>query len=173
MPNKPPALIAWDTCCILGLFNKESDKLAGLTYELRECDEGRAFLGIASATLSEVTRLADGSAAYPHLETFLQFPFVQQLNSTGEVGLLASKLGHRFDLRSQPELLAKATASGCPRDQNRLKPKDAEILATAIVYKATQLTTYDPLLLFLGAEFIRSEFGLIIDKPASGLLFLS
>jgi hypothetical protein len=173
MPSKPPILITWDTCCILGLFNKEPDKLAGLTYELRECDEGRAFLGIASATLSEVTRLADGSAAYPHLEIFLQFPFIQQLNSTREVGLLASKLGHRFDLRTQPALLAKAQAFGCPRDQNRLKPKDAEILATAIVYKAAQLTTYDPLLLFLGAEFVRSEFGLIIDKPASALLFLS
>ncbi len=172
MPNKAPILIAWDSCCILGLFNKEQDKFAGLTYELRECDEGRAYLGIASATLSEITRLADGSAAYPHLESFMQFPFIQQLNTTREVGLLSSKLGHRFDLRAQPELLAEARAFGCPNDQNRLRPKDAEILATAIVYKAVQLTTYDPLLRFLGARFIHSEYGVVVDKPSSSLLFL-
>lgn len=173
MPSSPPILLAWDSCCILGLFNKEQDKIAGLTYELRECDEGRAYLGVASASLSEITRLADGTAAYPVLESFLQFPFVQQMNSNREVGLLSSKLGHRFDLRDKPEILLKAVSFGCPADQKRLKPKDAEILATAIVYKATQLTTYDPLLLFLGAEFIRSEFGLIVDKPASSLLFLA
>jgi hypothetical protein len=171
MPSKQPVLIVWDSCCIIGLFNKEQDKLAGLTYELRECDENRAMLGIASATLSEIVRLADNSPAYPVLESFLQFPFIQQLNSNREVGLLSSKLGHRFDLRGQPELLAKAQSFGCPPDQKRLKPKDSEILATAIVYKAARLTTYDPLLRFLGAEFIRSEFGLLVDEPASSLLF--
>ncbi|WP_213806813.1 hypothetical protein [Granulicella sp. dw_53] len=171
MANKSPALITWDSCCILGLFNREQDKIAGLTYELRECDEGRALLGIASATLSEITRLADGSAAHPSLELFLQFPFIQLLNSNREVGLLSSKLGHRFDLRNDPEILAKAIAFGCPSDQKRLKSKDSEILSTAIVYKAARLTTYDPFLRFLGAEFIRSEFGLEIDEPASSLLF--
>ncbi len=156
MPSKQPILIAWDSCCILGLFNKEVDKLAGLTYELRECDEGRALLGIASASLSEITRIADGSPAYPLLEMFLQFPFIQQLNSNREVGLLSSRLGHRFDLRTHPELLAKAQDFGCPSNQNRLRSKDSEILATAIIYKAAQLTTYDPLLRFLGSEFIHS-----------------
>ena len=172
MPNKPPALIAWDSCCILGLFNKEQDKIAGLVYELRECEEGRAVLGVATASLGEVTSLADGTPALETLEQFLQLPFVQLLTGTKEVGLLANRLGHRFDLRTQPELLEKARAFGCPRDQKRLKSKDAEILATAIVYKAAQLTTYDPFLRFLGAEFISKEFVIAVDIPSSSLLLI-
>jgi hypothetical protein len=172
MANRPPILIAWDSCCILGLFNREQDKLPGLTYELRECEEGRAALGIATASLGEITKLADGSPALLTLEQFLQLSFVQPLNGNKEVGLLASRLGHRFDLRADPELLAKAHEFGCPPDQKRLKAKDAEILATAIVYKAARLTTYDPLLRFLGAEFIRAEFGMLVDKPSSSLLFM-
>jgi hypothetical protein len=170
MPSKPPSLIAWDSCCILGLFNREPDKLPGLVYELRECEEGRAVLGIATASLGEITRLADGSAAIETLETFLDLPFVQLLNGNKEVGLLANRFGSRFDFRNQPELLAKAIAFGCPGDQRRLKSKDAEILATAVVYKAVQLTTYDPLLRFIGREFLRSESNLIVDYPSSSLL---
>lgn len=173
MPNKPPPLlINWDSCCLLGLFNKEPDKTAGLTYELRECDEGRAVLGIATATLGEVTRLADGSPAIQTLEHFLDLPFVQLLNNNKEVGLLANRLGQRFDLRSQPVLLARAALLGYPADQKRLKSKDAEILATAIVYKAARLTTYDPFLIFIGKEFISKEYGLVVDEPSSSLLLL-
>lgn len=172
MATRTPILIAWDSCCILGLFNKESDKLSQLTYELRECEEGRAVLGIAFATLSEITKLADGSPALQTLELFLQLPFVQLLNGNKEVGLLANRLVDRFDLRGQPDLLEKSREFGCPPDQKRLRSKDADILATAIVYKAVRLTTYDPLLRFLGTEFIRSEYGMIVDKPLSSLLFM-
>jgi hypothetical protein len=128
-------------------------------------------LGIASATLSEITRLADGSPAYPSLELFLQLPFIQLLNSNQEIGLLASRMGHRFDFSNNSELLAKAANFGCPKNQKRLKNKDAEILATAIVYKAVRLTTYDPFLRFLGAEFVQNESGMIVDTPSSSLLF--
>jgi len=171
MPSKPPALIVWDSCCLIGLFNQEEDKAAGLTYELRECSEGRSALGIASASIGEVITLADGTPAYPVLEQFLDAPFLQILSSNREVGLLASKLGSRFDLRAQPEILQKAIDFGCPKDQKRLKSKDAEILATAIVYNAIRLTTYDPFLRFLGANFIQAEYGIAVDMPASTLLF--
>lgn len=171
MPSNPPALIVWDSCCLIGLFGREPDKISGLTYELRECDEGRCILGIASASLAEVASLPDGSPAHNTLENFLEAPFIQVLSSNRDVGLLASKLGNRFDLRAQPELLLKAIDFGCPKDQKRLKSKDAEILATAIIYKAVRLTTYDPLLRFLGAEFIQKEYGVVVDSPPSALLF--
>jgi hypothetical protein len=171
MASKPPALIVWDSCCLIGLFNRESDKIAGLIYELRECDEGRAVLGIASASIAEVTTLADGTPAFDTLEHFLNAPFIQILNSNKDVGLLASKLGSRFDLRLQTDMLKKAIEFGCPKDQKRLKTKDAEIVATAITYRAMRLTTYDPLLRFLGAEVIQQEYGLSIDFPPSALLF--
>jgi hypothetical protein len=56
------------------------------------------------------------------------------------------------------------------REANRLKSRDSEILATALVYKAQRLTTYDPFLCFLGKEYITPETGLVIGPPDSSLL---
>jgi hypothetical protein len=53
---------------------------------------------------------------------------------------------------------------------NRLKSRDSEILATAIVHKAKRLTTYDPFLIFLGKEYITPETGLVISPPDSSFL---
>jgi len=170
MPSKTPELFVWDTCCLLGLFNNEQDKVAGLRYEIAECEAGRAQLGIPIAAMGEVTRLCDGQPADKILEAFLENRFVQPLNSTPEIGVLTSKLGFRFDLRGQPELMQRAAEFGCPPDQRRLKAKDAEILATAIFYKATRLTTYDPLLSFIGQEFVKPEYGVVVGPPDSSFL---
>jgi hypothetical protein len=53
---------------------------------------------------------------------------------------------------------------------NKLKRADADVLATALVYKAARLTTYDPFLRFIGEEYITPETGLVIDLPDSSLL---
>jgi hypothetical protein len=67
-----------------------------------------------------------------------------------------------------PELREKAIAAGVPKDNaNKLKRADADVLATALVYKAVRLTTYDPFLLFIGKEYITPETGLVVDlRPA-------
>jgi hypothetical protein len=58
-----------------------------------------------------------------------------------------------------------------PKDNStRLKRADADVLATALVYKAARLTTYDPFLLFLGKEYITPEMGLVIDLPDTSWL---
>jgi hypothetical protein len=170
MPNRPPDLYVWDTCCILGLFNNEQDKIAGLLSEIAQCEAGRAYLGVPTAAMGEVVRLADGQPADKALEAFLDQHYVQQLNNTREIGLLTSQLRFRFDLRNQPEKLQLAVAFGCPTDQKQLKAKDAEIIATTIVYNAARLTTYDPFLRFIGQEFITPEFGVIVDVPSSSFL---
>jgi predicted nucleic acid-binding protein len=70
-----------------------------------------------------------------------------------------------------PELKRRAIAAGCPKDQaKRLRSKDADILATALHYKAARLTTYDPFLRFLGQEYITKETGLVIDIPKTSFL---
>ena len=70
-----------------------------------------------------------------------------------------------------PDLKEKAIAAGVPKDRaQRLTPKDSEILAAALEYKAARLTTYDPFMLFIGKEYIRPETGLIIDLPDSSWL---
>jgi hypothetical protein len=70
-----------------------------------------------------------------------------------------------------PDLKERAIAAGCSKDQAlRLRSRDAEILATALHYKAARLTTYDPFLRFLGQEYITKETGLVIDIPHSSFL---
>lgn len=78
---------------------------------------------------------------------------------------------YRFDSKRMPELKRRAIAAGCPKDQaKRLRSKDADILATALHYKAARLTTYDPFLRFLGQEYITKETGLVIDIPKTSFL---
>jgi hypothetical protein len=70
-----------------------------------------------------------------------------------------------------PDLRVKAIAAGCSKNQAlRLRSKDADILATALHYKAARLTTYDPFLRFLGQEYITKETGLVIDIPPTSFL---
>lgn len=77
----------------------------------------------------------------------------------------------RFDCKTMPDLFARAVAAGVPKDQaKKLTVKDSEILASALFFQASRLTTYDPFLLFLGSEYIQKETGLIIDRPNSPFL---
>jgi hypothetical protein len=96
---------------------------------------------------------------------------VVPLQATQEVAMMSSRLQFRFDTKRMPELRAKAIAANVPKDNaTKLKRADADVLATALVYKATRLTTYDPFLLFLGKEYIGPETGLLIDLPDTSWL---
>jgi hypothetical protein len=69
-----------------------------------------------------------------------------------------------------PKLKEEAIAAGVPKGNCRLTRPDSDILATALVYKAARLTTYDPFLLFLGREFIAKDSALVIELPDDSLL---
>jgi hypothetical protein len=169
-PTKPD-LDVWDSCCLIGVLNKEQDKLPALLAQTQYFESGNAILGLPSAVVMEIVTLANGSPAAPRVREFLDNAYVELLLPIVEVTMKSSELQHRFDSRRLPELKAKAIAAGVPADQaNRLKSRDSEILATAIVYKAKRLTTYDPFLCFLGKEYIEQETGLIISPPDSSFL---
>jgi hypothetical protein len=105
------------------------------------------------------------------MRTFLDNPYVIPLQATQEVAITSSRLQFRFDTKRMPELREKAIAAGVPKDNaNKLKRADADVLATARVYKAARLTTYDPFLLFIGKEYITPETGLVIDLPDTSWL---
>jgi hypothetical protein len=171
MPTSKPELDVWDSCCIIGILNAEKDKLPALLAQTRFFETGKAYLGIPSAAVTEFPTLGDGSPADKQLDEFLNNPYVQFLQSTREVSLMSGRLQYRFNVNQIPDLKQKAMAAGVPKDQaSKLKSRDSEILACALVYKATRLTTYDPFLIFLGAEYIQGEYGLIIGPPQSPLL---
>lgn len=170
MPSNPQ-LDVWDSCCLLGVLNNEQDKVPALLAQMPKFESGSAVLGIPSVVISEVVTLADGSPAEGPIKSFLSNPFVQILAPTVEVHFLSAHLQYRFDSRRLPELKEKAIAAGCSPDQaTRLRSKDAEILATALHYKADRLTSYDPFLRFLGEEYITKESGLVIGIPGTSFL---
>jgi hypothetical protein len=171
MPSSKPALDVWDSCCLLGILNSERDKLPALLSQTQKFEDGIAVLGIPSVVVSETVFLSDGTSAEEKMRTFLDNPCVVPLQATQEVAMMSSKLQFRFDTKRMEDLRAKAIAGGVPKDKaNKLTRADAEVLATALVYKATRLTTYDPFLLFIGREYITPETGLVIDVPDTSFL---
>jgi hypothetical protein len=171
MPSSKPALDVWDSCCLLGVLNGEKDKLPALLSQTKKFEDGIAVLGIPSVVVSETVTLSDGTSAEEKMSKFLDNPYVIPLQATREVATLSSRLQFRFDTKRLLDLRTKAIAAGVPKDNaNKLKRADADVLATALVYKAARLTTYDPFLLFIGKEYITPETGLVIDLPDTSLL---
>jgi predicted nucleic acid-binding protein len=168
--SSKPTLDVWDTCCIIGLFNNEKDKVPALLAQTQLFESGAVILGLPIAVLDEVITLADGSSAETKLREFLENPYVLRLQSNVEVSFLSKNLRVRFDGERSPEVTEKALLAGVSKKQaKKLAAKDSEILATAIFYKADRLTTYDPFLIFLGKQYLQKEFGIIIAPPTSDL----
>jgi hypothetical protein len=152
-------------------LNGEKDKLPALLSQTKKFEDGIAVLGIPSVVVSETVTLSDGTSAEEKMSRFLDNPYVVPLQATREVATLSSRLQFRFDTKRLLDLRTKAIAAGVPKDNaNKLKRADADVLATALVYKAARLTTYDPFLLFIGKEYITPETGLVIDLPDTSLL---
>lgn len=171
MQSSKPALDVWDSCCLIGILNGEKDKLSALLAQTRFFETGAALLGLPIAALDEVVTLTDGTSAEQKVREFLLNPYVLTLYSNLEISFKSKNLRMRSDSKTMPELYDKAVASGVPKDQaKRLRPKDSEILATALYYEAARLTTYDPFLLFIGREYIGKESRLIVDEPSSTFL---
>jgi len=119
------------------------------------------FLQSVSEHLTFSVTLSDGTSAEEKMSKFLDNPYVVPLQATQEVAMTSSRLQFRFDSKRMPELRDKAIAAGVPKDNaSKLRRADADVLATALVYKAARLTTYDPLLLFIGKTYITPETGL-------------
>jgi hypothetical protein len=171
MPSSKPDIDVWDSCCLLGVLNNEQEKLPALLSETQQFESGKKVLGIPSGVVSETVTLSDGSSAEEMLNKFLDNTYVVPLQATHEVALMSSRLQFRFDSKRMLDLKEKAIAAGVPKDNcSRLKRGDADVLATALIYEAARLTTYDPFLIFIGKEYITPETGLIIDTPDTAVL---
>jgi hypothetical protein len=171
MQSSKPTLDVWDSCCLIGILNGEKDKLPALLAQTRFFESGAALLGLPIAALDEVVILSDGTSAEEKVRAFLLSPYVLPLHSNLEISFKSKNLRMRSDVKNLPELYDKAVAAGVPKDQaKKLRVKDSEILATALFYEASRLTTFDPFLLFLGREIIETETSSIMDRPSSPFL---
>jgi hypothetical protein len=169
MPSKP-ALDVWDSCCLIGILNEERDKLPALLSQTQKFEDGNAILGVPSVVVSETVVLSDGTSAEEKVNKFLDNHYVELLQATREVATTSSRLQFRFDGKQMPKLREQAIAAGVPKDNTKLTRADSDVLASAMVYRATRLTTYDPFLRYIGEEFISKETGLVIGLPDSSWL---
>jgi hypothetical protein len=170
MPISKPALDVWDSCCLIGILNEEKDKLPALLSQTQKFEDGGALLGIPSVVVSEVVTLSDGTSAEEKVNKFLDNHYVELLQATREVATLSSRMQFRFDSKQMPNLKERAIAAGVPKTNCKLTRADSDILASALVYRASRLTTYDPFLRFIGREYITKEAGVVIDIPDSSWL---
>jgi hypothetical protein len=171
MPSSKPVLDVWDSCCLLGLLNNEKDKVPALLSQTTKFETGQALLGIPMVVVSETVTLSNGTSAEEPLRKFLDNPYVITLQATQDVAMLSNRLQFRFDTKRMVDLKTKAVAAGVPKhNATKLKRPDADVLATALVYKAVRLTTYDPFLIFLGKEFLTRESSLVVDVPDTQFL---
>jgi hypothetical protein len=169
MPNRP-ALDVWDSCCLIGILNEEKDKLPALLSQTQKFEDGSAILGIPSVVVSETVMLSDGTSAEEKVNKFLDSHYVELLQATREVATTSSRLQFRFGSKQMPKLREQAIEAGTPKDNAKLTRADSDVLATALVYKAARLTTYDPFLRYIGDQFLSKETDLIVGLPDTSWL---
>jgi len=129
--------VYWDSCAWLGLINGEADKLAACQYILDEAVAERVEIWTSALSLAEVFKVkcsgkasslpADKDQAF---EDFLLKEFVVRAAVTVEIATFTRTLLRKF--------------GGSPNDTIHL--------ATAAIYNADELHTYDDKLLALDAD---------------------
>ena len=139
---------SWDTSVVLAWFKGEEDKpLDDVELVVREIEAKRANLVVSVMTYSEVLAVGDSEDAADQYRRFLQRSNVMQVNVDPPVSQMAVQI--RED--------AKRAGVKCP------KAADANIIATAILYEADALHTFDHGMLSLNCSQVVS--GLKITQP--------
>ena len=90
MPTDKPDLDVWDSCCLIGILNKEKDKMPGLLAQQQYFESGKALLGIPMTAVTEVVTLADGTPAEKAVKQFLENRYILLLQPTLEISISPS-----------------------------------------------------------------------------------
>jgi predicted nucleic acid-binding protein len=132
-------LLAWDSCIFLAWFNEEDDKpLEVIDHLLRQVAEQKASLLVSAVCCVEVLDQAGTSDAGTEFKKYVLRPNIVRASVDWRVAEKAAEIRERVTA----ELVAG-------RMKNGIKAPDALIVATAIIYHATELHTFDPVLLGL------------------------
>lgn len=132
-------LLAWDSVIFLAWFNEEDDKpLAVIDFLLREIASSRVNLLISSICCVEVLDRTGTSDAGTQFKAFSKRPNIVRANCDWRVAEKAAEIRQKVTAEVNAGRMAKG-----------IEAPDAIIAATAIVYRATELHTFDPILLEL------------------------
>lgn len=148
--------IYWDSCTWLGLINEEEHKWPGCEHIISEAFKGNVEILVSTITLAEVykTRCEDPYKMIAEendiaIEDFFNQPFIVIASVDEEVAVRARGLLRYYS------------------DKGMKKPTDAIHLATAIMYGAEEMHTFDGSDLLCLNGLIKNDGGqvLVIRKP--------
>jgi predicted nucleic acid-binding protein len=146
-------MISWDSCVFLAWFNNEEDKPLGeIQRTLQGLADKKAKLLVSAVCAAEVLNETGQSTAGTQFAGFVKRENVIVANVDMRVAVLAAELRqHAIE------------AVKCGEIEKSIKAPDALIVATAMIYKAAELQTFDPFLLALnGKPFVK---GLPVIPP--------
>lgn len=148
-----PPLVAWDSCVFLAWYNNEEEKnLGDIEHLLREVRNDKFVMLVSAVVCAEVMDQAGRSDAGTLFRKFVKRTSILQANVDWRVAEKAVVFREKVC-----DLLKSRTLD------KGLKAPDALIAATAAVYRADVLHSYDPTLLAL-SECDELD-GLVVTKP--------
>lgn len=154
--SKKPVLIAWDSCVWIAWFKRERNKpLDDIRDVLKESESGASTVLLSVVCFSEVLDTTE-AAAGTSLREYAKRKNVYPADVDFRVADKASEIRKK-------SILANTSGSGV----NKIKTPDALIAATAIVYKATVLHSFDPDLLSVSETEIVDGLKIIPPKTIS------
>ena len=156
MPGSKPPIIYWDSCLFIAWLKDEKRKpgeMEGLLSVAKEIHEGKKILITSVQTQTEILESKIG-ADYERFKGLLKRSNVMPVHVDGRIADLASKIrDHHLQMGV------------------KIETPDATHLATAILYQATVLQTFDEDdLIPLSGNVMGHD--LLIEKPSSGQLNL-
>lgn len=129
-------LECWDSCVFLAWFKKETDKpLAAIEEMIRRVVRNKSTLLVSAISFAEVLDQAGKSDAGTQFRGFVKRTNVIVADADTRIGSMAA------DIR-----IAGLEALAEKRISQGVKIPDALIAATAVIYKAQILYTFDPVL---------------------------
>ena len=148
-------MICWDSCILIAWFNEEPDKaldLIGAT--LKSVADNKINLLLSAVSFAEVLDVAGENRVGAAFEGFVKRPNTVLANVDERVGRIAR------DIRQ-----AACVALNAGEISKGVKSPDAMIVATAVLYRAEELYTYDPVLREIGTKTWPILRGLKILRP--------
>lgn len=155
MPRSKHIIYCWDTSVILAwLCEDESYPLDDIDLVVREVDRGAkaaASLLFSVTTVTELLEIIPGADAIKLFEQFCERRNVRVANIDLAIASKARSI----------RIAAQAT-------RRKLKTPDAQVVATAINYRADVLHTFDKKLLTLSGSEVVDGLQIVTPRPWSG-----
>jgi hypothetical protein len=151
-------ILAWDSCVFLAWFNDEKDKpLNVIDVLLRQVLAKKITLLVSAVCGMEVLDQAGKSDAGTKFKGFVKRPSIIRADLDWRISERAAAIREMVSA----EVAAKRMDRG-------IKAPDAAIAATAIVYRAVELHTFDPVLLSLNKSPIVGGLHISVPRMLDG-----